>query len=164
MKLWREREKEIWREKRTCVMDCVGWKESWNRNWALLFVHAEFREMGLLTSSINNQPCTKHPAPAPASFPYGNNPQATQYWLTAGVALRGKKKKKLLFLGRKKKRQSRRYLPNPHYRSVTGCSVPWFWETLPEAAKSERGLGPYFLQLIRNLLQGEMKQYPRGWR
>lgn len=66
--------------------------------------------------------------------------------------------------GRKKKSQGRRYLPNPHYPSVTGCSVPWFWETLPEAAKGERSLRPYLLQLICDLLQGEMKQYPRRWR
>lgn len=81
-------------------MDCVGWKESWNRNCVLLSVHAEFREIGLLTSSFYNQPCTKHPAPAPASFPNRNNPQGTQYWLTAVVALR---KKKLFFLRNKKK-------------------------------------------------------------
>lgn len=73
-------------------MDCVGWKESWNRNCVLLSVHAEFREIGLLTSFFNNQPCTKHPAPAVASFPNRNNPQGIQYWLTAVVALRGKKK------------------------------------------------------------------------
>lgn len=81
-------------------MDCVGWKESWNRNCVLLSIHAEFRGIELLTSSFNNQPCTKHPAPAPASFPNRNNSQGTQYWLTAVVALR---KKKAAFSQKKKK-------------------------------------------------------------
>lgn len=74
-------------------MDCVGWKESWNRNCVLLSIHAEFREIGLLTSFFNKKPCTKHPAPALASLPNRNNPQGIQYWLTAVVALREEKKK-----------------------------------------------------------------------
>lgn len=35
------------------------------------------------------------------------------------------------------------------------CSVPDFREGLLEAAESEKGLSPYLLQLIPDLLQGE---------
>lgn len=136
IKLWRERET---REKRSSVMDCVGWKESWNRNCVLLSIHAEFREIGLLTSFFNNKPCTKHPAPALASFPNRNNPQGIQYWLTAVVALREEKKERCFF-SEEKERRSWMYLPNPCYPSVTGCHVPWLWEALSEAAESERTL------------------------
>lgn len=160
IKLWRERESK---EKRTCITDCAGWKEPWNRNSVLFTVHAVFRETGLLMSSFNNQPCTKHPSPAPVSLPNANNPQGVQYCLTAAVAFikDNNNNKKCCFLSEENKGKAAGFYLVP-ITTQWQAEVSWALRSPPRSWWEQKQPWP-LLQLTPDLHQGKKKQHARAW-